>query len=119
MRKSNTFSAAYERILEVTSAKTQTQVAGVLGIRQSSIADGKRRGSLPAEWLLTLLKRYSVNPTWIETGEGSKFLVGADGLPASAAPAPLEQLTFDLVLDHNNRKASVILREPSTSIDLV
>ena len=76
-----TFPAAYARICEVTGTRTQTEVAEVLDIRQSSISDAKRRKSIPAEWLLKLLRIYSVNPDWIETGQGAQYLVGIDNVP--------------------------------------
>ena len=81
------FDAAYARICKVCGMKTQTELSAYLGIRQSSISDAKRRMMIPAAWLLTLLTREGVNPAWILTGGGSKFLV-----PASLPPRPeLEQ----------------------------
>lgn len=85
------FDAAYARICEVCGMKTQTELSAYLGIRQSSISDAKRRMMIPAAWLLTLLTREGVNPTWILTGEGSKFLVPAS-LPPSASTLLLARL---------------------------
>ena len=85
------FDAAYARICEVCGMKTQTELSAYLGIRQSSISDAKRRMTVPAAWLLTLLTREGVNPTWILTGEGSKFLVPAS-LPPSAPTLLLVRL---------------------------
>ena len=81
------FDAAYVRICEVCGVKTQTELSAYLGIRQSSISDARRRVALPAAWLLTLLAREGVNPAWLLTGEGSKYLVPSS-LPPSA-PAML------------------------------
>ena len=44
-----------------------------------------------AAWLLTLLTREGVNPAWILTGGGSKFLVPAS-LPPSAPTLLLARL---------------------------
>ena len=85
------FDAAYARICEVCGMKTQTELSAYLGIRPSSISDAKRRMMIPAAWLLTLLTREGVNPTWILTGEGSKFLVPAS-LPPSAPTLLLARL---------------------------
>ena len=85
------FDAAYARICEVCGMKTQTELSAYLGIRQSSISDAKRRMMIPAAWLLTLLTREGVNPTWILTGGGSKFLVPAS-LPPSASTLLLARL---------------------------
>ena len=80
------FDAAYARICEVCGIKTQTELSTYLGIRQSSISDAKRRMMIPAAWLLTLLTREGVNPAWILTGGGSKFLVPAS-LPSERVHA--------------------------------
>lgn len=87
------FDAAYARICEVCGMKTQTDLSAYLGIRQSSISDSdaKRRMMIPAAWLLTLLTREGVNPAWILTGGGSKFLVPAS-LPPSAPTLLLARL---------------------------
>ena len=85
------FDAAYARICEVCGIKTQTELSTYLGIRQSSISDAKRRMMIPAAWLLTLLTREGVNPAWILTGGGSKFLVPAS-LPPSASTLLLARL---------------------------
>ena len=87
------FDAAYARICKVCGMKTQTELSAYLGIRQSSISDSdaKRRMMIPAAWLLTLLTREGVNPTWVLTGEDSKFLVPAS-LPPSAPTLLLARL---------------------------
>lgn len=85
------FDAAYARIREACGVRTQTEVSAYLGVRQSCISDAKRRMTVPAAWLLTLLTREGVNPTWILTGEGSKFLVPAS-LPPSALTLLLARL---------------------------
>ena len=87
------FDAAYARICKVCGMKTQTELSAYLGIRQSSISDSdaKRRMMIPAAWLLTLLTREGVNPAWILTGGGSKFLVPAS-LPPSAPTLLLARL---------------------------
>ena len=87
------FDAAYARICKVCGMKTQTDLSAYLGIRQSSISDSdaKRRMMIPAAWLLTLLTREGVNPAWILTGGGSKFLVPAS-LPPSAPTLLLARL---------------------------
>lgn len=75
------FPAAYARLQLVTNTRTQSELAAVLGIRQSSISDAKRRRDIPASWLLAVLKRYRVNPEWIQTGYGSQYLTGEDEQP--------------------------------------
>lgn len=86
------FDAAYARICEVCGMKTQTELSAYLGIRQSSISDAKRRMTVPAAWLLTVLSRERVNPAWILTGEGSRYLVPSS-LPPSASAMLMARLS--------------------------
>lgn len=75
-----------DRIFQVTGCRTQTQLARLLGIRQSSISDAKKRNSIPPEWLLTLFRLRRINPDWITNGTGprhvtSKEISDPDDLP--------------------------------------
>ncbi len=70
----NYFHQVYERIREATRARTQVELAKVLGIKQSSISDAKRRGSIPADWFLTLFEERGINPDWLKKGTGPVFL---------------------------------------------
>ena len=45
---------------------------------QSSIADAKRRGSIPSDWLLMLWRKKGTNPDWILWGQGAKGLQPVD-----------------------------------------
>lgn len=86
--KVNNFDEAYERILLVTGCRTQIELAEMLGIRQSSISDAKRRESIPSEWLLTIFERFGVLHTWILTGVGPRYITEgsawAKNLPGAA-----------------------------------
>lgn len=95
------FEKVMERIREVTSTRTQVQLAERLGVRQSSISDAKRRGTVPPAWLLTLQRQLRVNPDWLLTGTGPRYLVPSEdgATPALASewlppapPSPLEEL---------------------------
>jgi hypothetical protein len=57
------FETVVDRIKEATGTRTQVELAQVLGIRQSSISDAKRRDSVPADWFLTLFREFGLNPT--------------------------------------------------------
>lgn len=93
------FTAAYDRLREVTGCRTQVAVAKFLGIRHTSVLAARHRGSMPASWLLTLLRRLSVNPDWIETGTGRRYIesFGAEQmLQYLSSPISLEELTDTL-----------------------
>jgi NTP pyrophosphatase (non-canonical NTP hydrolase) len=82
--------AAMARIQEATNTCTQVELAEVLNVRQSSISDAKRRGNVPAGWLLTLLTTRGINPAWITTGGGERYLVPSpDGVTPAPALAPI------------------------------
>lgn len=66
------------RIGDLVGSRTQVRIAEALNVRQSSVSDAKRRGSVPSEWLLTLWRAYGVCPDWIMTGQGPQFLVAKD-----------------------------------------
>lgn len=63
---------ALQRFFEAAECRTQTELAEFLGIRQSSIADAKKRGTIPSDWLLALWRKKGVNPDWILTGQGAR-----------------------------------------------
>ena len=67
------------RVFNIAGCRTQVELAEVLGIRQSSIADAKRRGRIPPGWLITLLRSRGVHPDWITRGARPKFLIANPG----------------------------------------
>lgn len=79
------------RIRELTGARTQVEMATLLGIRQSSISDAKRRGTCPPEWQMQFV-RNGLNPVWILTGEGPKFLLASEDGVGVAPGAVLEAM---------------------------
>lgn len=79
--------ARLERFYEAAACTTQVELAAFLGIRQSSIADAKRRRAIPADWLLTLLCKKWINPHWILTGKGPRHLHPCDNGAPVALPA--------------------------------
>lgn len=87
-----------DRIFKAAGCRTQTELAELLGIRQSSISDAKRRGSVPAEWLLTLLRIRGINPEWVLSGSGPRELLADGGLSAS----PRENaISYDATIRRN------------------
>jgi hypothetical protein len=68
------------RIMKELGVRTQVQLAEKIGVRQSSISDAKRRGSLPSDWLLKIWRETGVSPAWILDGEacGHKYAVASD-----------------------------------------
>ncbi len=67
--KPDTFEDAYARIQAATKTRTQTEIATVLGIKQSSISDAKKKNTIPDGWLVTLYRTYGLEPDWILYGQ--------------------------------------------------
>ena len=67
-------STPLDRFFEAAGCRTQVALADFLGIKQSSVADAKKRGSIPSDWLITLWRKKGVNPDWILTGQGARGL---------------------------------------------
>ena len=80
--------ARLARVFEAVGCRTQVELASFFDIRQSSIADAKRRGRIPSDWLVKLLLRKSIHPAWILTGEGPRLLQPVDA-EGNAAPPPV------------------------------
>ena len=74
---------SFNRLNQVADCRTQTELADLLGIKQSSISDAKKRNAIPAEWLVKLLRLKGINPEWILTGLGPQTLGPANGEPAT------------------------------------
>lgn len=85
-----------QRIYEATETRTQVGLAEMLGIRQSSISDAKRRGSIPHMWLLKIALDKGIHPEWIMTGKGPHFIVASEDGFEMAPPVkrvPVDELT--------------------------
>lgn len=67
--KPDTFENAYARIRTATHTRTQTEVAKLLGIKQSSISDAKKKNTIPDGWLITLYRACGLEPDWILYGQ--------------------------------------------------
>lgn len=78
------FASQYKRIFEAADCCTQAQLAAVLEVRRSSISDALRRKIVPRTWPEKLLQKKGVNPEWIRSGTGPKYLAPAS--PADAVP---------------------------------
>lgn len=68
------FDEVLDRIKRATGARTQVELANLLGIRQSSISDAKRRNSVPADWYMKLYRSLGLNPEWLSDGIEPMYL---------------------------------------------
>lgn len=106
------FESQYKRVFEAAGCKTQSALAAVLSIKQSSVSDAKRRKAIPSDWLMTLFEKKRINPDWIRTGFGAMLIQDVDSAK-NAAPAiiniierrPAESCTTDELLAEIVRRA--------------
>ena len=92
--------AALDRIYSITETTTQVALSEVLGIRQSSVSDARKRNSIPGAWLVTLVDRFSANPAWILTGEGPRYLLPSDSRDEMAlAEETIEQIRAEAIAE--------------------
>ncbi len=89
---SDSFEVCMDRIQSATKAYTQIDLAELLNIRQSSISDAKKRNSIPAKWLITLLQKHRLNPDWILIGELPQYLGGTSAETDNHAAKPISTL---------------------------
>lgn len=67
------FEAVYARMLFAAGVRTQTELAGILGIRQASISDAKKRKSIPSQWCMRLYDARAVRVDWQRQGIGPVY----------------------------------------------
>ena len=120
----------FKRIQAVTRTRTQTALAEILEIRQSSISDAKRRQSVPGAWYMTLFEKLGVNPDWLKSGIGPVYLrtevgyIPGDGDGKPLAPgllgSPLSQpalvTMYAMRGDDTGNGAAVATLRPTGSI---
>lgn len=72
--KDQVFNEQMERIKFITGKRTQAELADLLGVKQSSVSDAKKRGKIPSRWLVILMRVKNVPPEWVLTGNGAYSL---------------------------------------------
>ena len=58
------------RLKYATGTKSDTSLAKVLGVGQSSISSAKERQKLPPSWLVNASASYNISVDWLISGEG-------------------------------------------------
>ncbi len=103
------FEAVVKRIKDATDTRTQVQLAEVLGIRQSSISDAKRRDSVPADWFLTLFSDMGLNPDWLGYGVGPRVIKTKEGYQSFDEPALSHAVREDSSAYGNQIASSIVV----------
>lgn len=75
----NKFNQFIDRVYEATSLSSLTELAKALRINRSAVTQARKKGSVPATWLLRLYRQFGLNPDWLETGTPPKRLKAIHG----------------------------------------
>ena len=75
------------RLHLVAGTNSRMELASFLGVRQSEVSRAERVGAVPERWLDMLARSRRVNPEWIRTGKGRRFLRDAYKPYDTAEPA--------------------------------
>ncbi len=67
---SNIFDAFFARLCSETEIRNQSQLARELEVGRAAVSLAKRKGTVPARWILDLSARFGLNPLWLEKGKG-------------------------------------------------
>ncbi len=85
---SDAFDLFLQRVYKTTGAGSQSELADLLGVNRSAITQARRKGAVPAKWLLQLFRSHGIHPDWAETGKGPAFIDRAPHPPASLVQIP-------------------------------
>jgi phage repressor protein C with HTH and peptisase S24 domain len=64
------FDIFFERVARATGLRTLSDLADLLGVNRSAVTQARKKGSIPATWLLHLYRLKGLNPDWLEGGPG-------------------------------------------------
>lgn len=99
----------FGRIMQITKCRTQLELAAKLDIRQSSISSqmrSEKQQTVPPGWLITLLRKYGINPLWILYGSGPRFFNNFP--PETSTEAFSQSAAHDII---NNIKLITLMPE--------
>lgn len=64
------FNAILDRVKLVLNVKNDSEVAELIGLKQSAFANRKKKGSIPLSLYVKALEPYKVNLNWLVYGDG-------------------------------------------------
>ena len=70
----NKVDAMLIRILDATGISSSAELARELDINRSGITHARNNNKIPEKWIVKLYKKFGLNPEWIESGSGSKYI---------------------------------------------
>lgn len=102
------FEGQIERLKSIGNARTQNEIAEMLGISQPSVAAVFKKRGLPARWLIIMAKKYHINPIWILSATQPVFITAPQKVElfsgASDDTAHLENVSLEALIDEIQRR---------------
>ena len=68
------FDAVYARMLFISGKRTQSELAELLNLKQGSISEAKKRGTIPLPWCVRISDIFHVRMDWLRFGEPPVFM---------------------------------------------
>lgn len=85
------FQIFFDRVSNALGIKRHSELATILGVNRSSITQARKNNSVPANWLLALVRNHGLNPDWLEGGNGPKWMRPGDAHGGEFFPVPKVQ----------------------------
>lgn len=79
-----------EAVKEIAGVSRDSELANLLGIRQSMISMWRKRGTIPYEFLLHFCEQRNIDMVWLLTGEGPRYR-------GESQPSPSRQIDLELM----------------------
>ncbi len=68
------FDTFFSRVSEAAGVATLSQLADLLQVNRSAVTQARKKGSVPAKWMLHLFKLRGLNPDWLDGGSGPAII---------------------------------------------
>ncbi|PIE67843.1 MAG: transcriptional regulator [Deltaproteobacteria bacterium] len=85
------FNDFFARVSKTLAVSSFSELAKLLNVNRSSITQARKKDSIPANWLLALVRNHGLNPDWLEGGEGPQWLKPGDRSESGFFPVPKVQ----------------------------
>lgn len=115
------FQTFFDRVSMALGIRNLSELATILRVNRSSVTQARKNNSVPANWLLALMRSHGLNPDWLEGADGPKWLTPGDADGNDFFPVPKVQARLcagagsfevgDRIEDHYSFKTAWLQRK--------